>query len=88
MEFCAFCAWYIFCFQVIQLKSDGVAFRFMPDSSQVANAIKVTIFSNRWWHMWLAKNKLSAYCPYVPQILSFCCICNKQNDCTRRISSA
>ncbi|OEL31726.1 hypothetical protein BAE44_0007253 [Dichanthelium oligosanthes] len=34
--------------KVIQLKSDGVAFRFLPDSSQVANAIKVTIFSNRW----------------------------------------
>ncbi|GJN24953.1 hypothetical protein PR202_gb12732 [Eleusine coracana subsp. coracana] len=30
--------------KVIQLKSDGVAFRFLPDSSQVANAIKVTIF--------------------------------------------
>ncbi|KAM0857013.1 hypothetical protein ACQ4PT_048752 [Festuca glaucescens] len=26
--------------KVIQLKSDGVAFRFLPDSSQVANAIK------------------------------------------------
>ncbi|CAN6222993.1 unnamed protein product [Urochloa humidicola] len=27
--------------KVIQLKSDGVAFRFLPDSSQVANAIKL-----------------------------------------------
>ncbi|EAZ39451.1 hypothetical protein OsJ_23882 [Oryza sativa Japonica Group] len=27
--------------QVIQLKSDGVAFRFVPDSSQVANAMKL-----------------------------------------------
>ncbi|KAG8100117.1 hypothetical protein GUJ93_ZPchr0013g35414 [Zizania palustris] len=27
--------------KVIQLKSDGVAFRFVPDSSQVANAIKL-----------------------------------------------
>jgi hypothetical protein len=33
-----------FYFQVIQLKSDGVAFRFLPDSSQVANAIKVIFF--------------------------------------------
>lgn len=35
---------FIFGFQVIQLKSNGVAFRFVPDSSQVANAIKVIIF--------------------------------------------
>uniref|UniRef100_A0A453FIG0 Protein TIC 22-like, chloroplastic n=1 Tax=Aegilops tauschii subsp. strangulata TaxID=200361 RepID=A0A453FIG0_AEGTS len=28
--------------KVIQLKSDGVAFRFLPDPSQVANAIKKT----------------------------------------------
>ncbi|VAH63974.1 unnamed protein product [Triticum turgidum subsp. durum] len=27
--------------KVIQLKSDGVAFRFLPDPSQVANAIKI-----------------------------------------------
>ncbi|KAL6874386.1 hypothetical protein ACP4OV_013406 [Aristida adscensionis] len=27
--------------KVIQLKSDGVAFRFVPDSSQVANAVKL-----------------------------------------------
>ncbi|XP_062190064.1 protein TIC 22-like, chloroplastic [Phragmites australis] len=27
--------------KVIQLKSDGVAFRFLPDSSQVANAVKL-----------------------------------------------
>lgn len=27
--------------KVIQMKSDGVAFRFLPDSSQVANAIKL-----------------------------------------------
>lgn len=32
---------YVTSLQVFQLKVDGVAFRFVPDSSQVANAIKV-----------------------------------------------